>query len=211
LRFKIERGFIMEQLSLFGEAGQRTGLLKDFLDYRPGLFNAGESAHLINSFIKETSWKQGTIKIYDKEMISPRLTAWFGDPGNHLLYEKFPGYMPWTNELLMIKSCIEPLSGMQFNCVLLNYYRDGNDSVAWHSDKESVPGRKTVVASVSFGQTRSFDIRNKKDNKEKYSIRLENGSYLLMKAGFQDYWEHRIAKSTTPMKARVNLTFRLVG
>jgi alkylated DNA repair dioxygenase AlkB len=94
--------------------------------------------------------------------------------------------------------------------VLLNYYRDGNDSVAWHSDKESIMGSQPVIASVSFGQVRSFDIRNKADHNEKYSIRLEHGSFLLMKSGLQEQWEHRIAKSTKPMKARINLTFRLV-
>lgn len=201
----------MEQLSFFEGTGQRARFPEDLLDYRPGLFTATEGERLMNTFIQETNWQQGSVKIYDKEMLSPRLTAWFGDPHHHALFNKFPGYKPWTSELLLIKSLIEPLAGTTFNSVLLNYYRDGNDSVAWHSDKESAPGKKTVVASVSFGQARSFDIRNKKDHKEKYSIRLENGSYLLMKAGFQDYWEHRIAKSTKPMKARINLTFRLTG
>lgn len=93
---------------------------------------------------------------------------------------------------------------------MLNYYRDANDSVAWHSDKESVLGKHPVIASVSFGQVRSFDIRNKVDHSEKYSVRLEHGSFLLMKRGLQEHWEHRIAKSTKPMKPRVNLTFRLV-
>ena len=94
--------------------------------------------------------------------------------------------------------------------VLLNYYRDGNDSVAWHSDRESVLGKRPVIASVSFGQVRSFDIRSKQDHSKKYSVRLEHGSFLLMKAGLQENWEHRIAKSVRPMKPRVNLTFRVV-
>ena len=105
---------------------------------------------------------------------------------------------------------VEPLAGIRFNSVLLNYYRDGNDSVAWHSDKESIMGSQPVIASVSFGQVRSFDIRRKTDHAEKYSILLEHGSFLLMKSGLQEHWEHRIAKSAKVMKARINLTFRLV-
>ena len=105
---------------------------------------------------------------------------------------------------------VEPLAGVKFNSVLLNYYRGGNDSVAWHSDKESILGKRPVIASVSFGQVRSFDIRNKLDHKEHYSVKLEHGSFLLMKAGLQEAFEHRIAKSVKPMKARVNLTFRVV-
>jgi len=202
----------MEQLALFGEAGQSEGLPKELLDYRSGIFDAGECDYLLHKFIAESPWKQSVLKLYDKEVITPRLIAWYGDvnPGSYLS-EKITDVSPWTPDLLMIKSRIEPLANMQFNSVLLNYYRDGSDSVAWHSDKSSSPGKKTVVASVSFGQVRSFDIRNKQDHSEKYSIKLENGSYLLMKAGLQDGWEHRIAKSTKPMKARVNLTFRLIG
>ncbi|MFD2144601.1 alpha-ketoglutarate-dependent dioxygenase AlkB family protein [Mucilaginibacter antarcticus] len=149
--------------------------------------------------------------MYDKEVLTPRLTAWFGDLGTD--YSN-PGLvsnpLPWTPELLAIKEKLEPLSGVKFNSVLLNYYRDGNDSVAWHSDKESILGKHPVIASVSFGQVRSFDIRNKADHSQKFSVRLEHGSFLLMKSGLQEQWEHRIAKSSTPMTARVNLTFRVV-
>jgi alkylated DNA repair dioxygenase AlkB len=65
------------------------------------------------------------------------------------------------------------------------------------------------VASVSLGQERVFDIRNKEDHTTKFNILLEDGSYLLMKGDFQDKWQHRIAKSTVPMKERLNLTFRI--
>jgi alkylated DNA repair dioxygenase AlkB len=99
---------------------------------------------------------------------------------------------PWTDELLMIKEKVEPLAGIKFNGVLLNNYQDGNDSVAWRSDKESILGKRQVIASVSFGQVRSFDIRNKIDHKEHYSVRLEHGSFLLMKMGLQEAFEHRI-------------------
>ncbi|WP_394800341.1 alpha-ketoglutarate-dependent dioxygenase AlkB [Niabella pedocola] len=92
----------------------------------------------------------------------------------------------------------------------LNYYRDGNDSVAWHSDKDTIPGLKTEIASVSLGQERNFDFRNKDDHKQQYSIKSEHGSLLLMKPDLQKYWEHRIAKSARPMQARINLTFRKV-
>ncbi|MEO6522824.1 MAG: alpha-ketoglutarate-dependent dioxygenase AlkB [Mucilaginibacter sp.] len=201
----------MEQLALFGDAGQSKGLPEEYLIYLPGLFSESESNRLLQKFIAETPWKQTSIKIYDKEVLSPRLTAWYGDvaPGSYLT-EKITDANPWTNELLMIKAKVEPLAGMQFNSVLLNYYRDGNDSVAWHSDKGAVADKKMVVASVSFGQVRGFDIRNKQNHAEKYSVKLESGSFLLMKAGLQEYWEHRIAKSTRAMQPRVNLTFRLI-
>jgi alkylated DNA repair dioxygenase AlkB len=201
----------MEQLYIFPEAGQSKGLPTDYLEYFPGLFSQEEGDFLLQKFIAEAQWKQKIQKMYDREVVTPRLTAWYGDLGTD--YSN-PGRIsnptPWTPELLAIKEVVEPLAGTKFNSVLLNYYRDGNDSVAWHSDKESILGKHPVIASVSFGQVRSFDIRNKTDHGEKYSVRLEHGSLLLMKSGLQEHWEHRIAKSVKPMKARVNLTFRVV-
>lgn len=110
----------------------------------------------------------------------------------------------------MIRRKVESIVGISFNSVLLNYYRDGNDSVAWHSDNEKALGTHPVIGSVSFGQVRDFDIRNKTDHSIKYSIRLEHGSLLIMKGDLQAHWDHRIAKSTRPMKGRLNLTFRVV-
>ncbi|SDP13250.1 Alkylated DNA repair dioxygenase AlkB [Mucilaginibacter sp. OK268] len=202
---------MMEQLCFFPDAGQSKGLPTDFLEYFPGIFSEEEGNWFLQKLIAEAPWKQTVQKMYDKEVITPRLTAWYGDLGTDYSHPgRISNPTPWTPELLAIKQIVEPLAGTQFNSVLLNYYRDGNDSVAWHSDKESILGKHPVIASVSFGQVRSFDIRNKTDHSEKYSVRLEHGSFLLMKSGLQEHWEHRIAKSLKPMKARVNLTFRVV-
>ncbi|MFD0767155.1 alpha-ketoglutarate-dependent dioxygenase AlkB family protein [Mucilaginibacter lutimaris] len=195
---------MMEQLALFSPAGQSKGLPKHLLDYQPGMIGTEESDRLLTHFIDNTPWKQTKQKLWDKEYVTPRLTCWYGDT------EKIAGTLPWTAELRAIRETVEPLAGISFNSVLLNYYRDGNDSVAWHSDKESIMGTQPIIASVSFGEVRNFDIRNKADHSEKYAVRLEHGSFLLMKSGLQEGWEHRIAKSARPMKARINLTFRLV-
>jgi alkylated DNA repair dioxygenase AlkB len=194
----------MEQLALFAPAGQSKDLPKEMLEYRPGLLSKDEGDKLLSYLINGASWKQTTQKLWDKEYLTPRLTCWYGDT------ERIAGTLPWTPELQAIRELVEPLAGAQFNSVLLNYYRDGNDSVAWHSDKESIMGSQSIIASVSLGEVRSFDIRSKDDHSKKYSIRLEHGSFLLMKSGFQEEFEHRIAKSVKPIKARINLTFRLI-
>jgi alkylated DNA repair dioxygenase AlkB len=166
----------MEQLSFFAEAGQSSGLPPEMLEYHTGLFGEQQSDAYLKAFMENTPWEQKLVKMWDKEMLTPRLTAWYGDTGTNY---SFTGVkldpMPWTPELLEIKAKVEPLAGIHFNSVLLNYYRDGNDSVAWHSDKENILGKRPVIASVSFGQVRSFDIRNKADHEEKYSVRLEHG------------------------------------
>lgn len=201
----------MEQLSFFDEPKKGSHLPPDLLDYRPALFDREESTLFLNNFIAQTPWVQETIQMYGKLLKTPRLTAWYGDNGKSYTFSGNKYHpIPWTEELLDIKNRIEPIAGISFNTVLLNYYRDGNDSVAWHSDDEYELGVKPVIASVSFGQMRRFDVRQKEDHQHKYSIDLENGSLLLMKGDLQHSWEHRIAKSTKPMKERVNLTFRVI-
>lgn len=149
--------------------------------------------------------------MYDKTVLTPRLTAWYGDEnkryhlgGNDIQIN------PWLPELLTLKQRIEQSTGYRFNSVLLNLYRDGNDSVAWHRDKESELGNRPVIASVSLGQVRNFDFRQFDDHRQKYSLPLLHGSLLIMKGDLQLHWEHRIAKSSKTMQPRINLTFRLI-
>lgn len=201
----------MEQLSFFAEKGQSPGLPVALLEYHPGLFAERESEFLLQKLIRECPWQQRVVKMYDKQVLTPRLTAWYADPETYdytSLRRSAPN--PWTPELLLIKDKVEAIAGIKFNSVLLNYYRDGNDSVAWHSDNEKALGTHPVIASVSFGQVRCFDIRNKQDHRQQYSIKLESGALMIMKGNLQVDWEHRIAKSRKPMKARLNLTFRVV-
>ncbi|MGQ7856724.1 alpha-ketoglutarate-dependent dioxygenase AlkB family protein [Pedobacter sp. WC2501] len=201
----------MEQLSFFRESGQTPGLPREVLEYMPGFIGVEEADVLLSSFISTTPWMQKIVKRYDKEVITPRLSAWYGDRGGtdyNALGKSTP--LPWTAGLLKLKASVEATAGTSFNSVLLNYYRDGQDSVAWHSDNETVMGSHPVIASVSFGQVRGFDIRRKTDHTEKYTVRLEHGSLLLMKGDLQTKWDHRIAKSTRPMGPRVNLTFRKI-
>jgi alkylated DNA repair dioxygenase AlkB len=199
----------MEQLNIFGD--ESSALPTELIDYRPGVFTEAESNYLLHQFIEEIPWVQKSVLMYGKEVITPRLTAWYGNQDiDYSVSGNGACPLPWTADLLMVKNRIEPLAGIIFDSVLLNYYRNGNDSVSWHSDNDGIPGRNRIVASVSLGQVRRFDIRNNKDHAKKYSIDLENGSYLLMKGDMQDEWQHRIAKSAKPLKERVNLTFRVM-
>lgn len=158
---------IEEQLCFFPEAGQSEVLLPEMLEYIPGLFSTEESDVLMRNFISETPWKQRKQKMWDKEVLTPRPTAWHGER----MEEK---HIPWTRELLMIKEKVEAIAGVTFNSVLLNYHRDGNNWVTWHSDKENILGKHPVIASVTLGQVRSFDIRRKTNHKEIYFVRLEH-------------------------------------
>lgn len=199
----------MTQLSLF-DAEELYEFSKDLLEYRENFLSREEADLLKNKLLETAPWEQRTQKMYDKMVLTPRLTAWYGDSKyNGSEADKKPTN-PWTPELFSLKQRIEKEFGCQFNGVLLNLYRDHNDSVAWHRDKESRYGKRPVIASISLGQTRNFDFRKKDHHQSKYSLPLPHGSLLIMKGDLQESWEHRIAKSTVPMKERINLTFRLI-
>ncbi|MCD9856783.1 alpha-ketoglutarate-dependent dioxygenase AlkB [Epilithonimonas sp. JDS] len=200
----------MTQLSLF-EAEEFYEFPKDLLEYKEHFLSGEEADQLKEHLLQTVPWEQRSQKMYDKMVITPRLTAWYGDSKSYDSADNnITKRNEWTPELISLKERIEKEFGYQFNGVLLNLYRDNNDSVAWHRDKESRYGKRPVIASISLGQTRNFDFRKKDHHQSKYSLPLPNGSLLIMKGDLQENWEHRIAKSTHPMKPRINLTFRLL-
>jgi alkylated DNA repair dioxygenase AlkB len=201
----------MEQLTLFAPSGHSKGLPAQVVEYHADFIKESMAYKLMDILIAKAPWQQKVVNMYDKQVITPRLSAWYADEDTldyTSLRKSKPN--PWTPELLYIKELVEPIANITFNSVLLNYYRDGNDSVAWHSDNEQALGTHPTIASVSFGQVRPFDIRKKDNHGEKYSVLLEHGSLLLMKGDLQMNWHHRIAKSTKTMRPRLNLTFRVV-
>ena len=170
-------------------------------------FSREESDHFYETLMRETPWKQEEITVYDKTHLTPRMMVWFG--------KRRPGStspeLPLTPTLERIKEKIEATTGIRFTSVLVNLYRDGKDGVGWHRDKDRELGPKPVVASVSFGETRPFEIRHKFNKAiEKIRIPLNHGSFLLMAGTMQHFWEHQVPKTAKPIRPRINLTFRVV-
>ena len=197
----------MIQQKLFDDFEQLL-LPEDLVEYIPAFLSTQQADDLLQSLLKIVPWEQHKQVLYDKAVITPRLSAWYGDRREKDSISRSP--IPWLPGLLMLRNKLERNTGIAFNGVLLNYYRNENDSVAWHSDKDTIPGLKTEIASISLGQVRAFDFRNKTNHRQRYALRLEHGSLLLMKGDLQRFWEHRIAKSSIPMSGRINLTFRKV-
>lgn len=200
----------MNQLHLFD---QDEGMVfpENLLEYYPGFLCEKESRELMEKLIHEVPWQQPAIMMYGKQLLTPRLTAWYGDENKSYTFSgsRFDPIF-WTDALLYLKERIESATGLSFNSVLLNYYRDGNDSVAWHSDNEAELGERPNIASLSLGQGRNFEFRHRTDHQRKYSLYLGNGSLLIMKGDLQRNWEHRIPKITTKVAGRINLTFRTI-
>jgi alkylated DNA repair dioxygenase AlkB len=174
-------------------------------------FNAGEADRLLRELRDTTEWRQDAMKIYGKQVPLPRLTAWYGDPGARYVYSGIDNVpLPWTAPLLEVKHAVEPPSGVAFNGVLLNRYRTSKDSMGWHADDEPEFGDRPVIASVSFGGTRRFQLRHKRREGLTASIELTHGSLLIMRGGTQANWLHQVPKTSKAVEERVNLTFRRV-
>jgi alkylated DNA repair dioxygenase AlkB len=158
-----------------------------------------------------TAWRQETIKIYGRMIDQPRLSAWYGNEGCDYIYSGIKNVpLPWTTAILEVKRAVEPVSGVVFNSVLLNRYRTGRDSVSWHADDEPDFGENPVIASVSFGGTRTFQFKHKKRKELKANVELAHGSLLIMRGGTQANWRHQIPKTAKPVEERLNLTFRAI-
>ncbi|WP_454885550.1 alpha-ketoglutarate-dependent dioxygenase AlkB family protein [Sphingomonas oryzagri] len=154
-------------------------------------------------------WKQDNIRLYGKSVPLPRLTAWHGDPGAAYTYSGIKSDPnPWTEGLLHIRSRIEEAVGSAFNCVLLNWYRDGQDSLSWHADDEKELGKNPVIASANFGATRDFQLRHNADHSHKITIPLNHGTLLIMRGELQRHWKHVVPKRANVDGSRFNLTFR---
>jgi alkylated DNA repair dioxygenase AlkB len=116
---------------------------------------------------------------------------------------------------LEIKQQIEAVARARFpdlcfNGVLLNLYRHGQDSMSWHSDDEPELGKKPIIGSVSFGETRRFIFRYRQNHAVKTDVNLTHGSFLLMAGETQQFWQHAVPKTTRAIAPRINLTFRVV-
>jgi alkylated DNA repair dioxygenase AlkB len=158
--------------------------------------------------IADTAWRSETITVWGKQHPQPRLSAWHGDAAytySGLRLEP----SAFTPLLQQIRAAVEAASGRRFNSVLLNYYRDGRDSMGMHSDNEAELGPEPAIASVSVGAARTFVLQHRA-TKERIRISLTDGSMLLMAGSLQQNWLHGITKTSRSVGPRVNLTFRFI-
>lgn len=174
------------------------------LDLGPGLDPAAVFARLL----AETAWRADTITVWGKEHLQPRLTAWHGEARY-----RYSGMtlepLPFTPLQLAIKQAVEQASGRRFNSLLLNYYRDERDSMGFHSDDERELGPDPAIASLSYGEPRTFILKHKRLPRT-VKLALGDGSLLLMAGALQHHWRHGINKESKPRGPRINLTFRKI-
>lgn len=162
---------------------------------------------LFDRVMTEVDWKQEHLPLFGRRIPQPRLSAWYGDAG----YAYSGLYLeprPWPPVLAGLRDICTEIAQAPFNSVLANLYRDGADSMDWHADDEASLGPTSVIASVSLGTARRFQMRRKDKRGDAVCTELGNGDVLVMSGRCQADWLHRVPKTKKPVGPRINLTFR---
>lgn len=182
------------------------------LRYAPDWLAPGEADELFASLLRDIPWEVHRIRIYGRQVDSPRLSCWIGDPGAVYTYSRtrFEA-RPWLPALLDLRDRLEHACAARFNSVLANLYRDGNDSMGWHSDDEPELGRQPVIASLSLGAERRFGLRRRERGGRALYLPLAHGSLLRMAGDTQRFYAHALPKTRRVAEPRINLTFRWIA
>jgi alkylated DNA repair dioxygenase AlkB len=181
------------------------------IQFAPCWMGESEAASLSERLLREIAWETHRLRLFGRQIDAPRRSCWIGDPGTSYTYSRtFFEPHPWPDALLPIRARLEDDCGARFNSVLANLYRDGRDSMGWHSDDEPELGAEPVIASLSLGATRRFVLRNRQRADLRHAMELTSGSLLLMRGTTQRCWNHALPRTARPIGARINLTFRFI-
>lgn len=181
------------------------------VEYHPHFFDEEKANLFFQKLHSETPWQHDNITVFGKSHPQPRLTALFGNEGKPYSYSNIVMHPhKWNPTLMFIKNEVETLCNENFTTVLLNLYRNGQDSNGWHADNEKELGRNPFIASVSLGAERMFHLQHNSIKEANVKLALEHGSLLIMKGETQHFWKHQIPKTAKPVGQRINLTFRII-
>ena len=187
----------VQQMALFG-SGERVFIEDESgkIAYYPAVFGAPDSRRLFESFSERLSWSQESMWMYDHTVTVPRLIA------------RFSGEEDRPPEVTALWKRVESFLKTSFNSASFQYYRDANDSVAWHSDHTEDLIENAIVAVVSLGAVREMHVRSKARPRRTFICALESGSIFFMGGRAQDFWEHHIPKSRQAVEPRISIAFR---
>lgn len=180
----------------------------------PDFLDAGEADRLFEQLRDGIAWEQRCVNFAGRRVPVPRLVAWYGaHPYRYGGFTHAARPLPplLAGLLPALQQAIQPHLGAvpPFNSVLLNYYRDGQDSMSFHSDNEVQLGTEPVIASLSLGARRTFQFRALRGGR-RLSGSLRHGGLLVMHGRSQADWQHAVPKEACS-GARINLTFRHTG
>lgn len=183
--------------------------------YWPGFLDRSRADALFTALWDELAWSQREIVLFGRQVLQPRLVAWYGDPGAVYRYSGLSlEPLRWHPLLEELRDHLQTATAARFNSVLANAYRDGRDAMGWHSDDEKELGPEPLIASLSLGASRRFLMRPKKSSPGAAAVRewrLEHGSLLLMRGSSQRNSKHALPRTARPVGRRINLTYRWVA
>jgi alkylated DNA repair dioxygenase AlkB len=158
----------------------------------------------------ELPFERRAIRVFGREVFQPRLVAWVGEPEAVYAYSGVKHVpTPFGPTLRALRDRVAQQAGVAFNGVLCNLYRDGNDAMGMHADREPELGPAPVIASLSLGAARRFLLRHRKGaGHAQADLVLEDGSLLIMRGTLQQHYRHGIPRALTVREPRINLTFR---
>lgn len=170
-------------------------------------YPAEYSSNLLKKLINDLEWQNHKHNLGPE----PRLTYPMGDPGTlHGYTDHRRVCQAWLPEVEWFRKHFNQHLGVNINSALLNYYKNGQDYIAYHSDSEVKPPRNMVIA-LSLGQTRKFYFKRKFDNTV-IKTTINNGDLMIMYGRCQELYKHSIPKQDTiegrAMKDRISITFR---
>lgn len=174
-----------------------------------GFLNKEQADWFYNYCLGNVVWGQDEYNFNGKVVLSPRMTSLYGDKSYSYSGQKLK-LNKLTTPMERIIQLLNEKFGYDFNVILFNHYRDGSDSVSWHTDAEKELGNKPVIASLSLGGSKVFKMREIADKSNKRDFLLENGDLLIMRGDTQKYWEHSVPKTKKHNDSRINLTIRKI-
>ena len=199
----------MTVLRLLAANGNEGALPGAELRFASDWLATAEADALLVSLREEIRWETHRIRLFGREVDSPRLSCWIGDEDAAYTYSgtRFQPH-PWPAALLSVRQRLTDELGCVFNSVLANRYREGRDCMGWHSDNESALGPQPLIASLSLGATRRFMLKHRHQPARKLELELPHGSLLVMGGDTQRNYKHALPRTARPVGERINLTFR---
>ncbi|MGJ4802576.1 alpha-ketoglutarate-dependent dioxygenase AlkB family protein [Luteimonas sp. SDU82] len=186
-------------------AGPDVALLTAWLD-------PAAATQLFDGLREALPWQVHQVRMFGRAIDAPRLSCWIGDEDAAYRYSGVRhAPHPWPAALRPLRARLAGETGIDFNSVLANLYRDGRDCMGWHSDDERELGQRPLIASLSLGAERRFLLRHRQDPARRLALALPHGSLLLMRGDTQAAWRHALPRTARPVGARINLTFRLIA
>ena len=200
---------MVTQSSLFTSEIESIELLDGKCTFVRDFLDPNDATYFYETILSAVPWSQDRLTLFGKTHLAPRMSCWMADASLSYGYSNMTMQpTPWLAELRKLAHLVSTQAQVEFNSVLINHYRDGQDSNGWHADNEPELGPDPIVASLSLGGTRDFRLKHNA-TKQTHTIALSHGSLLIMSSGMQTHWQHSVPKRAHA-ESRINLTFRYI-